>query len=221
MRKNEKKSTEPDRNAWPLWLVFVVAVVIPSVPTINGWFELKLAETAQLHEIRRSYLDRAIDPGRSPRDRAIVFEFLVATLEPSDDMFVWATEELRRLNEYLDLRPKVLEQGVELQNLRSALEEEKGRGQERSQQKIAELELRIVKAQDRIDELQSELRLAREKVTSRNESEQVGSGDRPPTTCCVRDCAGILVCGAHVETGCSSCSVNFPPGPAAIFQQQQ
>lgn len=107
----------------PTWALVLASVVIPASTVIHGFFQLKLEEKTKTHEIRRNYLDRAISQDRTPREQAVVFEFLVATLDPTDQMYDWAKAERDRLKEFLDLKPKLLEERVKRSNLEEKLTE--------------------------------------------------------------------------------------------------
>src|SRR3954466_7308489 len=92
-----EKGGDDDNKAQPPWLALAlaaIAVTAPITTAIYGWMstsrELALNSAKQQHEVRIAYLDRAIDPNRSPADRQIVLRFLVAATAPPDPVRAWA-----------------------------------------------------------------------------------------------------------------------------------
>jgi hypothetical protein len=101
----EKGGGDDHHKHQPPWLALAlaaIAVTAPITTAIYGWMstsrELALNTAKQQHEVRLAYLDRAIDPNRSPADRQIVLRFLVAATAPPDPIRAWAERELGEVN---------------------------------------------------------------------------------------------------------------------------
>ncbi|HLL82297.1 MAG TPA: hypothetical protein VK420_06585 [Longimicrobium sp.] len=101
------------RTAYPWWKSKVVvtllgtlaAAVAPVTVGVQSYIqkqkELAIAEREQEFKIRLAYLDLAIDPARTPADRAIVLRFLKEATH-DDALSGWAGNELGLVNQELD-----------------------------------------------------------------------------------------------------------------------
>jgi hypothetical protein len=105
--------TRKRRTVQPWWKSKVVvtllgtlaAAVAPVTVGVQSYIqkqkELAIAERDQEFKIRLAYLDLAIDPARTPADRAIVLRFLKEATH-DDALSGWAGNELGLVNQELD-----------------------------------------------------------------------------------------------------------------------
>jgi septal ring factor EnvC (AmiA/AmiB activator) len=106
MADENERAKDDKQPPWLALALALAAVTAPLTTAIHGWLstsrELALNTAKQEHEIRLAYLDRAIDPNRTPADRQTVLRFLVAATASSDPVRAWAERELGEVNGDID-----------------------------------------------------------------------------------------------------------------------
>ncbi len=227
-----------NRRKWWLEATYVTAIsaaiIVPSVTLLDHWLDYKLEaakqehalhldEQKQSHEIRQTYLDRAIDPHRTADYRRSVLSFLTETLDEKEPMKGWAKEELARLEQALKIEAKLAAAEMQAKSLQQQLAQARVSAS-RSSGDVRKLAQDLKAAEIEVGSLQKELEAAKSKANiaptsslppgrpndspgedasaqgGREQVSESGAGG----SCCIT-CAGIIICGKFVSTPCGSC----------------
>jgi hypothetical protein len=212
------------------------AIIVPSVTLLDHWLDytlevtkqehaLRLAEQKQSHEIRQTYLDRAIDPHRTTEYRRSVLSFLSVTLDDKEPMKGWAEEELTRLVRAVEIEGKLASAEAQSKSLQQQLAQ--ARASEGRNSRDAQGLVRDLKATEaKVTSLQKELESAKSQANiapisplpaenMNDSSDEAASNDRANSPgskqaskrgggCCIT-CNGATICASSVSTSCGSC----------------
>jgi len=234
--------TESRRSPWreaAYVTAISAALIVPGVTLLDHWLDHRLELTRHHnaveldrnkleHEIRKTYLDRAVDPHRTVEYRHSVLAFMEATLKHDGPMKEWAAAERQRLERYLTVRTELSRSIARVGELEAKLSDALSEADTR-QSKLEKIDDQLIAAKEEVESLSQNLKLAQQAgivasptwkptldfgspkhgdsaemndlntETTSPESNQTKEGH-----CCVT-CNGLLICATTVETECGSC----------------
>jgi DNA repair exonuclease SbcCD ATPase subunit len=229
----------------PVWLqaayvtALSAAVIVPGVTLLDHWLDhrlesarhnhaVELERNKLEHEIRQTYLDRAVDPHRTPEYRRSVLAFMEVTLADDGPLQQWAAGERQRLERFLRLQAELAASEARVTMLKAELSRASSSPRE-SEQEIRTLREEFSATQEEVETLRRDLDVARQEgnlastvpsgstvfaqaseTAAGNQGSQNGATAAEQTprkgsnSCCIV-CNGVLICGTSVETECGSC----------------
>lgn len=195
-RVHSARMSDASRESKGGWKTVIITAIISASPPITAatytWlsrekelevaqrqqtYKLMLEKTQQDYSMRTGFLDRAVDPARSPRDRQLVLRFL-SSVADDEPLRHWANQELQDVESQLKearQRISILEEqasnwGQEVVRLRAALAEAQSEATTRAQSRA------------QIEELSEKLREAeRQLKDTRAEASEVRTELKPDT----------------------------------------
>ncbi|MCB1033439.1 MAG: hypothetical protein KDD47_06350, partial [Acidobacteria bacterium] len=126
----DKAKPEEKTGRFPAYLGAVAALIGAMMPLsafISGWYGVQAEREKFRTQMRLNYLDRALDTTRSAAYREGVLRFLLQTIEPSDPLYQWATDQAQIAQEILRLEGQIAKLDGELETSSRALSEERER----------------------------------------------------------------------------------------------